>query len=451
MMRHEVLVFRRVGEVRRSEVIGAFTYALDLTEGQPQGHSIRCCYIAGTIARELGLDDSTAGVIYYATLLKDLGCSSNAARVHELFRTDDLAFKHAWKATAPGPAGALRFVVGNTARGASARRRAASLARVLVKGNGVARELTETRCTRGADIARQLRFGEAVARGIYRLDEHWDGSGRPGGLRGGAIPLASRVALLAQVADVFHRVGGPHRAVEEVARRAGTWLDPELVRAFAAIAERRPFWAQLESSTVEVRVNAMAPDEAREIDEDYLDAIAAAFGRAIDAKSPFTAGHSSRVADLAERLGEHMGVVPSRLRRLRRGALLHDIGKLGVSSAILEKPGKLDDQEWAAMRAHAGHTQAILGRIGAFADMAPIAAAHHERLDGKGYPLGLDERTIGIETRIITLCDVFDALSSDRPYRAAMPVDRALALMNADLGTAFDAEGFEALKAVVSG
>jgi HD-GYP domain-containing protein (c-di-GMP phosphodiesterase class II) len=103
------------------------------------------------------------------------------------------------------------------------------------------------------------------------------------------------------------------------------------------------------------------------------------------------------------------------------------------------------------MRAHAGHTQAILGRIGAFADMAPIAAAHHERLDGKGYPLGLDERTIGIETRIITLCDVFDALSSDRPYRAAMPVDRALALMNADLGTAFDAEGFEALKAVVSG
>ena len=116
---------------------------------------------------------------------------------------------------------------------------------------------------------------------------------------------------------------------------------------------------------------------------------------------------------------------------------------------FLEKPGKLTDREWQAMRAHAGHTQAILGRIGAFADMAPLAAAHHERLDGKGYPLGLDDRAIGVETRIITLCDVFDALTSDRPYRAAMPVERALAVIQADVGTAFDGEGFEALKAIV--
>jgi HD-GYP domain-containing protein (c-di-GMP phosphodiesterase class II) len=234
----------------------------------------------------------------------------------------------------------------------------------------------------------------------------------------------------------------------EVGRRAGTWLDPELVRAFLAIAERPPFWAQLESSTVDVRVNAMAPDEAKDIDEGYLDAIAAAFGRVIDAKSPFTAGHSIRVADLAVRLGDRLGVVPSRLRRLRRAALLHDVGKLGVSSAILEKPGKLDEAEWIAMRAHAAQTQAILGRIGAFSDMAPIAAAHHERLDGKGYPLGLDDRTIGVETRIITLSDVFDALTSDRPYRRAMPVERALAVMEADVGTAFDADGFAALRAI---
>jgi HD-GYP domain-containing protein (c-di-GMP phosphodiesterase class II) len=445
-MRHEVLAFRRVGEVRRSEVIAAFTYALDLTEGQPAGHSVRCCFIAATIARELGVDDSTAGVIYYATLLKDLGCSSNAARVHELFRTDDRAFKQAWKTVAPGRAAAVRFIAGNTARGASTKRRAAPVARVLVNSSAIAHELTETRCTRGADIARQLRFGEAVARGIYRLDEHWDGSGRPDGLRGGAIPLASRIALLAQIVDVFHRAGGRERALREVLRRAGTWLDPELVDSFVTIAERGPFWAQLESPTVDVRVSAMAPDEAKDIDEAYLDAIAAAFGRVIDAKSPFTAGHSARVADLAEKLGERMGVARSRLRGLRRAALLHDIGKLGVSSAILEKPGKLDDDEWSAMRAHAGQTQEILGRIGAFADLAPIAAAHHERLDGKGYPLGLDERTLGVETRIITLCDVFDALTSDRPYREAMPIDRALAVMKADVGTAFDGDGFAALE-----
>jgi HD-GYP domain-containing protein (c-di-GMP phosphodiesterase class II) len=195
----------------------------------------------------------------------------------------------------------------------------------------------------------------------------------------------------------------------------------------------------------------MAPEEAEEVDDDYLDAIVRAFGKVIDAKSPYTAGHSGRVAGYAERLGERLGVLPTRLRRLRHAATLHDIGKLGVSSAILEKPGPLDAEEWAAMRAHASHTQAILGRIGALADLAPIAAAHHERLDGKGYPLGLDAQVIARETRIITLCDVYDALTSDRPYRSAMPADQALAVMQGEVGSALDPEGFEALKATVGG
>ena len=119
----------------------------------------------------------------------------------------------------------------------------------------------------------------------------------------------------------------------------------------------------------------------RAVDDDYLDAIAAAFGQVIDAKSPFTAGHSGRVADLAEAIGGEMAS-PRRAAWLHRAALLHDVGKLGVSNTILEKPGGLDEREWVAMRDHAAHTQAILGRIGALADLAPIAAAHHERLDG---------------------------------------------------------------------
>ena len=146
-----------------------------------------------------------------------------------------------------------------------------------------------------------------------------------------------------------------------------------------------------------------------------------------------------------------LGVLPTRLRRLRRAATLHDIGKLGVSSAILEKPGKLDEAEWAVVRTHASHTQAILGRIGALADLAPIAASHHERLDGKGYPLGLEASALSRETRIITLCDVYDALTAERPYRAAMPVGRALEVMAGEVGGALDPEGFEALTAMVSG
>jgi len=448
-MRHEVLVFRRVGEVRRSEVIAAFTHVLDLGEGQPQGHSIRCCFIAATLARELGLDESTAGLIYYAALLKDLGGSSIAARLHALFQADDLALKRSWNTRVPGRLSALRFVIRNAAAGASPSRRVARIVWLLANRREIVRELTEVRSRRGAELARDLRFGEGVARGIRHLEEHWDGSGAPDGLSGEVIPLASRIALLAQVAVIFHQAAGRRAAVEAVVRRAGTWLDPTLVRAFAGIARRRAFWVQLEAATLDVRVNALAPDEAVDINEGYLDAIAAAFGKVCDAKGSSTAGRSSRMADLAERLGSPMGLGPSRLRRLRRAAMLHDIGLLGLSSAILEKAGKLDGEEWVAVRAHAACGQAILNGSDAFVEVAPIVGAHHERLDGQGYPLGLDERSIGLEARIITLCDVFDALTSERPYRAAMPVDRALMMMEADVGTAFDAEGFAALKGLV--
>ena len=449
-MRYESLVFKRVGEIRRSEVMAAFTCALDLAEGQPQGHAIRTCFIATALTREIGLDPAGCAQAYYTALLKDLGGSSNAARIHELYRVDDLAFKRAWRFVAPGSRAAVRFTFGHAVRGARFKTWAAGLGRVLMNRSAVADEITGARSTRGAQIARELRFGEGIAEAICRLDEHWDGSGEPGGLRGAAIPLASRLALLAQTAEVFHRAAGRRIAVGEVVRRAGTWLDPELVRTFVRLAEGPRFWAQLESTAIDIRVAAMAPEEAEEVDDDYLDAIAAAFGKVIDAKSPYTAGHSIRVAALAERLGERLGVLPTRLRRLRRAAVLHDIGKLGVSSAILEKPGELDEAELAAVRAHAGYTQAILGRIGALADLAPIAAAHHERLDGTGYPLGLQAAMIGRETRIITLCDVFDALTADRPWRAAMAVDEALAVMASDVGTALDREGFEALTAMVS-
>ena len=169
----------------------------------------------------------------------------------------------------------------------------------------------------------------------------------------------------------------------------------------------------------------------------------------IDAKSHFTAGHSGRVADLAGQIGAAMGVLPARRRWLHRAALLHDIGKLGVSNSILDKPGPLDDREWVKMRDHAVHTQAILGRVGVLADMAPIAAAHHERLDGTGYPLGLKDDQIRRETRIITVCDFYDALSSNRPYRTAMTRAETLAVIEAEVGKAIDPDCYEALRSVV--
>jgi putative nucleotidyltransferase with HDIG domain len=433
-----------------SELMGALSHALDLTEGQPRGHCIRVCWIGTHIGKKIGLGVAALRDLYYTLLLKDLGCSSNAARICELYLTDDLKFKHDFKTVGEGLPDVLRFVFGHTGLQAGLAGRLRSVARILRNGAEIADELIKTRCTRGADIARQLRFGDDVAMGIGSLDEHWNGHGRPQGLVGQAIPLYARIALLAQIVDVFHTLGGRAAALRELNNRAGSWLDPELVRTMEDVAKDERFWAMLASPEVEPSVFAIEPGaDAVTLDDDYLDDIAAAFGQIVDSKSPFTSGHSARVAEIVEAIAERLGLAPARRRWLRRGALLHDVGKLGVSNSILDKPGQLDADEWAAMRQHAVHTEAILSRIGAFAELARVAGAHHERLDGGGYPRGLQADRICLETRIITTADIFDAISAERPYRGAVPVPETLAIMAKTVGTAIDPLCFEALQQMV--
>jgi len=436
--------------MKLSELIGSLSQALDITEGQPRGHCVRVCWIGMHIGRQIGLDEATLRDLYYTLLLKDLGCSSNAARICELYLTDDLSFKRDFKAVGDSLPQMLRFVFSHTGLNAGLADRLRAVLNIMRNGPQIADELIQTRCTRGADIARQLRFSDGVARGIASLDEHWNGQGRPEHLAAEAIPLCSRIALLSQVIDVFHTTAGVGAAVQEARERAGTWFDPQLVRAFERVALMPKFWLTLGSPEVEQAVFAMEPgaDEVV-LDDDYLDDIATAFGQVVDTKSPFTSGHSARVADYVDAMARQLGLPSARRRWLRRGALLHDVGKLGVSNAVLDKPGKLDRDEWAAVQQHAQFTEQILSRIGAFAELARVAAAHHERLDGGGYPRGLKADQIPLETRIITTADIFDALSAERPYRPALPIETTLAMMTRNVGTALDPLCFEALKQVV--
>jgi HD-GYP domain-containing protein (c-di-GMP phosphodiesterase class II) len=243
--------------IRLSELLGAFSHALDITEGQPEGHCVRCCWIGTHVGRRFGLSEDQLWELYYTLMLKDLGCSSNAARICELYVTDDLAFKRDFKWVDGSLPKVLRFVIRHTGEGTSLTQRLQSIFEIMANGNRIARELIETRCTRGAEIARQLRFSETVATGIHSLDEHWDGSGQPEGLSGDRIPLYARIALLAQVVDVFNSGFGTHAAVEEIRARRGGWFDPELCDAFDAVAKEAEFWAALESPDIEAKVVAM--------------------------------------------------------------------------------------------------------------------------------------------------------------------------------------------------
>lgn len=436
--------------LKLSELIGALSHALDITEGQPEGHCVRCCWIGMHIGEKLGMPTERLWELYYTLLLKDLGCSSNASRICELYLTDDLSFKRDFKWVDGSLPQVLRFVLRHTGPSSGLIDRLKTLGGILTNGDEIAQELTLTRCTRGADIARQLRFSEGVAQGIHSLDEHWNGQGRPEGLQGSRIPLYSQIALLAQVVDVINSSDGQLAAMTEVQKRSGTWFDPALIDAFIAVAQSAEFWISLNSAALESQVFALEPGGHEvALDEDYFDDIAEAFGKVVDAKSPYTAGHSARVGLYTSLLSESMEIPESRRRWLKRGALLHDVGKLGVSNSILDKPGKLDDIEWLAVQRHAAFTEAILGRISNFDELARVSAAHHERLDGGGYPRGLKATDIAIETRIITTADIFDAITAERPYRGAVPVDKTLAIMADTVGTAIDANCFTHLKNII--
>ncbi|RYY74366.1 MAG: HD-GYP domain-containing protein [Gammaproteobacteria bacterium] len=431
--------------------MGSLSYALDLTEGQPHGHCIRCCWIGMSIGQQIGMAKEHLWELYYVLLLKDLGCSSNASRICELYLTDDLAFKRDFKWVDGSLPQVLRFVLRHTGTSAGIISRFKALTEIFTNGDAIAQELIQTRCTRGADIARRLRFDEPVADGIHSLDEHWDGHGRPEALEGEKIPLYSRIALLSQVIDVVNCSDGLEAALAEVLSRSGTWFDPALVEAFVSVAGNADFWKTLDSADIDKTILALEPGEfEKALDEDFFDDVAEAFGQVVDAKSPYTSGHSARVGLYTSLLAEDLGISQARQRWLKRGALLHDVGKLGVSNTILDKPGKLTDQEYEAVKLHAVYTGKILERVHAFKELAQVSSAHHERLDGKGYPLGIMADQIALETRIITTADIFDAITAERPYRGALPIEKTLSIMQESVGTAIDPDCFASLKSLIA-
>jgi putative nucleotidyltransferase with HDIG domain len=440
----------QTSQLRLAELLSALSFALDMVEGQPAGHCVRCCWIAIHIGREIGLSESQLWDLYYTMLIKDVGCSSNAARICQIYMIDDIAFKRDLMTVNGSLPQVLRFVLSHTGMNAGLAERFRALVHVFQNGGQIARELMETRCDRGADIARKMRFSEHVIAAIRSFDEHWDGGGRPEGLKGEEIPIYSRISLIAQIVDVFQTAGGVEAAKQEIRNRTGTWFEPRLAAAFERIAAQEEFWKTLRSEDLQTVIFDLEPAQQRAfVDESYLDDIAAAFAQVIDSKSPYTSGHSERVTLFADLIAEELGFPPPQRRWLKRAALLHDIGKLGVSNTILDKPGKLDDEEWVVMKKHTTLGEMILSRIAAFKDLAAIAGGHHERLDGKGYPRGLRDEQISFEIRIVTTADIFDALTAERPYRAAMPVGKALSIMADMVGTALDPRCFDALKRAI--
>ena len=423
-------------QVRLSEVLSGLSYALDLTEGHPRGHSARSCLIGMRIARELDLEPARQSDLFYALLLKDAGCSSNAARVSQLFGGSDQEAKHdVWLRDWRSWREQIAYGLAATAHETNRLSRVKRLLTLAWEGPGARRELFRLRCDRGAEIARTLGFPERTWRAVRSMDEHWDGGGFPDGAARERIPLEARIINLAQVLEIFWHEQGRDKALDVASARSGRWFDPELVRVAEHIARDPGLAASLEELDLPAAVSAAEPEErALPVDEDRLDWIASAFGLVVDAKSTFTYQHSARVAGLAVYIAEQMNLPEANRVRLRRAGLLHDIGKLGVPNRILDKPGKLESDEWAVIQRHAYWSEQILERVPVFREFARDAGSHHERLDGRGYHRGVKGDRLSTDARILAVADRVDALSADRPYRGRLDAATVRRLVQEDCG-----------------
>ena len=288
--------------MRLSEVIGALSYALDLTEGQPAGHSLRCTWIGMHVGQALALTADQLSDLYYTLLLKDAGCSSNAARLWELYGGDERLVKHDYKTVDSQSLFALgQFVLQHTGPGEPLRRRVQRLFNLARDGDELADELIQTRCERGANIVLQLGFNEPVAAGVYC-------AGRALERQRTTVETAGR----GNPAQCPHRAAGAGGrripwggwSAGGAGRRCGAGPAPGSTQRWSRRSEWPRgcgFWVGLDDDGLDARVAAMEPvARAILIDEDRLDVIAEAFADIIDAKSSFTAGHSRRVTHYAD-------------------------------------------------------------------------------------------------------------------------------------------------------
>jgi len=363
------------------------------------------------IAGVLGLSADDKSHLFYALLLKDAGCSSNSARVFQLFGGDDQKAKRGvwlrdWRKLREQLAYVLDYVEPEGPIGERLRR----LIVLAAKGPAARRSIFEVRCDRGAEIARTLGFSNDTAEAIRTMDEHWDGGGYPTGLKRQDIPLLARIIGLAQVAEIFASDSGPERAASIAKQRRGSWFDPAIVDAFLSIVRESSLWDACASPSLDDTVAAAEP-EGRQVPADgtRLDDIAAAFAWVIDAKSPYTYHHSNRVADYAVAIGTELDLDEHEIVRTPR--------------------------EWEVVKLHPYYTYQILERVPVFGELAFDASAHHERLDGRGYYRNLPGPQLSTAARILAAADQLDALSAERPYRGTLQRERVVAIMQEEAGT----------------
>ena len=410
-------------QLRLVELLGAISLATDLGTGQPYFHGVRTSVLAVAVGRELGLDDAAVADVQQVALLRFLGCTADTSQTARMTGGDDLAFLAAMAPVAMGGKPEMaRRLVSTVGAGRPALPRVA-LAAGALSDPGAARRSLSAHCEVAAMLAGRLGTGPAVKRALAHGYERWDGAGFPDGLAGEAVPLAVRVAVVARDAELWWRAG-PAEMTQVLRARQGHAYDPAVAGVCLAVApevlaglDQADAWkAMLAASPCGDRIAVGGLDPALEAVADFA-----------DLKSPWTRGHSPRVADLAAAAARQAGMAAQEVTRLRRAALVHDLGRVGVPNGIWDRTGVLGVADWERVRMHPYLTESTLACCPALADLGRLGGSHHERLDGSGYHRGT--RDLGPAERLLAAADMVAAMGEHRPHRpAATPAQISAAI-----------------------
>ncbi len=407
----------------RAELACAFAQAVDLAEGRQPGHAARVAYIALNLAQTIGLPPEEQRVAFYASLLHDAGAAPASAETCRLLNLTEEAIFGAQPGTSPQEL-ALEI--------------APSEAAVVV-------EVLRAHQERGAQVARDLGFERSIQTTIAAHHERWDGHGYPQALKGKETPIAGRVVAAADLIDSLisdepNPLTARRNLAGTLAEHAGSSLDPTLSEQGGDLLRSDEFWLGLHNHALTLELADCCPEDAPEAQRSPADlqTFARVFAALADAKGEHTDRHSERTADIAVRLAEALGFRNGRKELLRIGAVLHNVGLLGVPARIIAKPDILSLSEMETLRKHPTYSQLVLEALPGMEEVARWVGAHHERPDGKGYPEMLEDEAIPLEARIIALADTYVALTSVRPYRRALSHEDAQQVLLGGAGTQLD-------------
>jgi HD-GYP domain-containing protein (c-di-GMP phosphodiesterase class II)/DNA-binding CsgD family transcriptional regulator len=431
-------------QISLAELLAAISLATDLGRGFPQEKALRTALVAVRLAEELGLDQQARSDTFYAALIHPAGCTAFTYEGARLVGTSEFKGIPAYMRADTGRVREGLRAMREEIRGEPFGRAARSVFKGITVGKGFLEYAVRADCEAGTRFTERIGLPGAVATVVLQVHERWDGKGLPARLAGEALEPGARVIAVADQVEIFHRMDGREATRAMLRRRTGGWFDPVVVEACARRSD--DIFAELEAGSVWDAVLAAEPSPSVALSERRIDDLAQAVADVVDLKSPWLLGHSRGVAELAEAAAGTLGLDVGEVAAIRRAGLFHDLGRVGVSNLVWDKPGPLTAAEWEQVRLHAYHTERILVRSPVLAPLARLAGMHHERMDGSGYHRGVTAAAIPIGARVLAAADVFQALTEPRPHRSARSSEEAAQEIEAMVTAgALDAEASRAV------